>query len=198
MRLSELVRKNRSYRRFDQARPIAIETLWELADLGRYCASAMNAQPLRYALVADKDACAKVFDCLAWAGYLPEWPGPSEGERPTGYVILLAHGKTGAWTRCDLGIAAQTVMLGAAERGLGGCMIGSVKKDQLAEILGLGPDESIELVLALGTPVEDVTVEDMGPQDEFKYWRDERGGHHVPKRLTRDVVAVSIPEPEAT
>jgi nitroreductase len=48
--LEEIVRKNRSYRRFYQDVSIKIETLRELVDLARLSASALNMQPLKYVL----------------------------------------------------------------------------------------------------------------------------------------------------
>lgn len=197
MQMSEMVRKNRSYRRFDQSKPVTAQTLHELAGLTRYCASATNMQPLRYALVADPAKCAEVFECLAWAGYLTDWPGPAEGERPTGYVVMLCEGKSGPWTRADMGIAAQTILLGAVEKGLGGCMLGALKREPLAEVLGLGDGYEIMLVVALGVPAETVVIDDLEPGGDVKYWRDEASVHHVPKRRTGDVVLLSVPESKA-
>jgi len=86
--IKNLVLKNRSYRRFYQAVPDSIDTLRELVDLARLSASGANRQPLKYILSCDTAMNARVFATLAWAGYLPDWPGPEEGERPAAHIIL--------------------------------------------------------------------------------------------------------------
>lgn len=186
--LAELIRKNRSYRRFDQSAAISMSTLRGLVDLARLCPSSRNAQPLKYLLVCDPAANARVFEHLAWAGYLTDWPGPAEGERPSAYVILLLDHEVSATPSCDHGIAAQSILLGAVEQGLGGCIIASVQRAKLAEALGIPERYEILLVLALGKPVEAVTIEPLAPGGDIRYWRDAQGGHHVPKRLLDDVI----------
>lgn len=186
--IRDLVLKNRSYRRFRQEIPIERKSLEELVDLGRLSASAANLQPLKYVLVNDPELCARVFPTLAWAGYLKEWPGPAEGERPTGYIVMLGDKEVAKAFGCDHGIAAQSILLGAAEKGLGGCMIGSVRREELSQILSIDPRFDILLVLALGVPAETVVVETVGEQGDIRYWRDENDGHHVPKRALKDVI----------
>lgn len=193
MPFADIVKRNRSYRRFDQSREVPMAVLEELAGLTRHCASGMNQQPLRYALVADRDKNAEVFPALGWAGYLKDWPGPAEGERPAAYVVVMSVGKSGPWTRADVGIAAQTILLGAAELGLGGCMIATVNRDVVARALDLPQDCEIQLVLALGAPAETVVVDDQEPDGDCKYWRDDQGVHHVPKLRTADVVVRRFP-----
>lgn len=186
--LSELVRRNRSYRRFDESWPISRESLRELVDLARLTASAANRQPLKYVLSADAETNARIFPCLGWAAYLKEWPGPAPGERPSAYIVVLVdEAITRDWW-CDDGIAAQTILLGAAERGLGGCMIGAVRHGQLRAALGIPEGLRIRLVIALGKPAERVVLEPVPPSGDIRYWRDEAGVHHVPKRSLGEVV----------
>jgi nitroreductase len=85
--LKELILKNRSYRRFDQSVPVPMKLLREMVEAARLSASARNMQPLRYMLFNNAADCGKIFPTLAWAGYLKEWPGPPEGERPSAYII---------------------------------------------------------------------------------------------------------------
>ncbi len=186
--MTELVARCRSYRRFRQGEPIGLETLNDLAGLARLTASAANMQPLRYVLVADPAKAAEVFPALGWAAYLKDWPGPAEGERPAAYVIILGDEKHRKFTATDQGIAAQTMLLGAVERGLGGCMIGNIDKPRLAGVIPVPAGFEILLVLALGIPAETVTVEPLGPDGDVRYWRDEAGAHHVPKRSLEDLV----------
>ncbi len=186
--IRDLVLKNRSYRRFYQDSAVSREVLRELVNLARLTGSAGNKQPLKYILSSDQSTNAKIFSTLAWAGYLKDWPGPEEGERPSAYVIMLGDTDIANSYNFDNGIAAQTILLGAVEQGLGGCMIVSVQREKLRELLKIPVRYEILLVIALGKPKEIVILEDMGTDGDVKYWRDKDRKHHVPKRLLKDVI----------
>jgi len=186
--IRDLIVKNRSYRRFYEEVPIEIETLRQLVDLARLSASAGNLQPLKYILSSDPQKNALIFPHLAWAGYLKDWPGPCEGERPSAYIIILGDTKISQSFGCDHGIAAQSILLGATEKGLGGCMIGSIKRQELRKALDISSYYEILLVLALGKPREKVVIETVGPNGDIKYWRDSEGLHHVPKRALDELI----------
>jgi nitroreductase len=186
--LAELVRKNRSYRRFYQDVPIKLEALRELVDLGRLSASAMNLQPLKYVLSCEPEKNTLIFNTLGWAAYLKDWKGPDEGERPSAYVIILCDTEINRSPGCDHGIAAQSILLGAAEKGLGGCMIATVNRKELSQLLNLEPRYDIVLVIALGKPKESVVIDEVGPDGSVKYWRDGQAVHHVPKRALDDII----------
>jgi nitroreductase len=180
--LFDLVKKNRSYRRFATDVPIDLETLRELVNLARLSASASNRQPLKFVLSADPERNARIFPCLGWAGYLDNWDKPAEDERPTAYVIIVGDKKIRRNFGVDHGIAAQSIMLGAAERGLGGCMIGSIDRPTLRDTLELPERYEILLVLALGKPAETVVIDPVDETGDIRYWRDDQDVHHVPKR----------------
>ena len=186
--IKDLVRKNRSYRRFHQEVPITLETLRELVDLARLSASGMNAQPLKYIVSFEPEKNASIFKHLGWAAYLKDWPGPSEGERPSGYIIILGDTEVSRNFYCDHGIAAQSILLGATEKGLGGCMIATIKKEELHKAINIPARYEILLVIALGKPKETVVIEAVGPSGDTKYWRDSQGIHHVPKRALDDII----------
>lgn len=186
--LQDLVLRNRSYRRFDESHPIRGETLVELLGLARCTPSAANRQPLKYILSADRQTNDRIFPCLAWAAYLKDWEGPAPGERPTAYIIILIDENITKDWWCDDGIAAQTIALGAVEKGLGSCMIGSVDKARLRRELAIPGHLKIRLVLALGKPAEQVVLEDLEPGGDLRYWRDEEGIHHVPKRTLAELI----------
>jgi nitroreductase len=187
MDFKDLVFRTRSYRRFDESYQIPYETLEGLIDLARLSASTANRQPLKYMICNTSDKCKKVFPSLAWAGYLKEWEGPSEGERPSAYIIILGDKSITESFDVDAGIAAQSIMLGATEAGLGGCIIASVKREQLRNELKIPGKYEILLVLALGKPVEKVILDEMKDGD-FKYWRDSEKNHHVPKRPLNEII----------
>ena len=186
--LRDLILKNRSYRRFHQEVAIERETLRELVDLARLSASAANKQSLKYILSCDPQKNALIFPHLAWARYLEDWPGPSEGERPSAYIIVLGDTKISQSFSCDHGIAAQSILLGATEKGLGGCILSGVQKDGLHQALQIPEHYELLLVLALGKPKETVVIETVGPSGDIKYWRDSKGTHHVPKRPLDDII----------
>ncbi|MFV1964983.1 MAG: nitroreductase family protein [Pirellulaceae bacterium] len=185
MTLKDLLHRSRSYRRFHQE-PLEENTLIELLQLTRLCPSASNRQPLKYLLAWQPEQNDKIFPQLRWAAALAPWPGPAEGERPTGYIVIL--GDTTVWRRWDwdCAIAGQVILMGATERGLGGCMIASIEHAALASALNLPGHLDILMVIALGKPGETVVLEDGSPDDR-PYWRDANSVHHVPKRALSEV-----------
>ena len=188
MELKDLILKNRSYRRFHQSERVSLETLRDLVDLARLSGSGANLQALKFVLTYTPEQAADVFPHLAWAGYLTDWDGPEEGERPAAYVMIVHDTTLSASPGCDHGIAAQSILLGAAEKGLGGCMIGSINRDGLRKALNLPEQYDIVLVIALGKPLEQVVIDPVGEDGSIKYWRDENGVHHVPKRALDQLV----------
>jgi len=188
MNFRDLVIRTRSIRRFDESSGIAEETLRELIELACYIPSAANRQSLRYLPVIGSDMIDKVFPCLKWAGYLEDWPGPEPGERPPACLVVLCRKEDAADAICDSGIAAQTIMLGAAEKGLGGCIIASIDRDRLASGLGISDSWEVLLLIALGLPVETVVIDQIDAGGDIRYWRDRYGIHHVPKRKVDELM----------
>ena len=186
--LHDLVSRNRSYRRFDESVHVEIDVLKDCVDLARLSASGANAQALKFVLSNKPITNAKIFSTLSWAGYLQDWHGPGEGERPSAYIVVVLDTTIRKDAGCDHGIAAQSIMLGAVEKGLGGCILGSIKRKDLSEALALPSQMEILLVLAIGKPIETVQVEIVGADGDIKYWRDEDGTHHVPKRALDDLI----------
>ena len=186
--LKDLIVKNRSYRRFYEEEIIEKETLKELIELARLSPSAANLQPLKYIISVEKNQSMLIFPYLAWAGYLTDWKCPEEGERPSAYIIILGDTNISSKFGCDHGIAAQSILLGAAEKGLGGCMLGSIDSEGLRKALTIPEEYEILLVIALGKPKEKVLLEEVGSDGSIKYWRDENNIHHVPKRALNDII----------
>lgn len=187
MNLLDLVTRTRSYRRFDENQPISTETLCELVNLARLTSSARNAQALKYLLINTPDICEQIFPSLAWAGYLTDWPGPKKGERPTAYIIVLKDTTINQNIFCDDGLAIQNIMLGATEKGLGGCIIASISREKIQETFMIAEELEILYVLALGKPIETVVLEEIRNND-FKYYRDSEGVHYVPKRSLDELI----------
>ncbi len=185
--IKDLIKKNRSIRRFKKGAKITKKTLMELVELARLSASAANLQPLKYVLSYDKEKNNKIFPHTKWAGYLRNWDGPTESERPSAYILILGDKEITKSFGCDHGIAAQNIMLGAAERGLGGCIVGALKRKALHESLNIPARYEILVAVALGKPNEKVVIE-TACNGEIKYWRDEKDILHVPKRPIEELI----------
>jgi len=185
--LHELVRKNRSYRRFNGGRTVSGSELLDLIELARLSASGANKQPLKFFLSWEEETNDIIFPKLHWAGYLEDWDGPSEGERPTAYIIILLDKEVSQNSFQDQGIAAQTMLLGATEKGLGGCMIASIDRPELKAALSIPDRFDILLTIAIGEPLENVIIEEVREGD-IRYYRDSEGNHHVPKRSLDDLI----------
>jgi nitroreductase len=187
----DLIKKNRSIRRFDGSQKISSENIEKWIELARLSPSARNMQPLKYVICTDEKINGLIFPNLGWAGYLPEWKGPEENERPVAYVVVLLDKSLAEQSYCDDGIAMQSILLGAVEDGFGGCIIGSVNKSKVSRILQLPDNFEVLYVLALGKPVEEVVIEPVN-NGSIKYWRDEKEVHHVPKRSLQEIIHRSI------
>ena len=192
MALAELVARTRTVRRFREEAPLAPALLEQLVDLARLGGSARNAQSLCYLVVTEPALRAALFPLLAWAGYLPDWPGPAAGERPAAYVVCVLDRERQrgpeSEAHFDLGIGTQNLLLGAAEHGVMGCRIGAFPADKVRTLLQLDARYQPLLVVALGEPAETVVVETVGTDGDVRYWRDADGVHHVPKRPLGDIL----------
>ena len=183
--MQEIIAKTRTFRRFIQKERISLTTLEELIDLARLGGSARNGQPWQYMPINTPELCAKVFPYLGWAGYLTDWKGPVEGERPSAYILCLLNKQwlkgSESEAQFDLGVATQNLLLGAMEKRIGGCRIGAFNP-QLASLFVMPDHLQLSLVIALGKPRETVILEECKNDEDIRYWRDEHGIHHVPKR----------------
>jgi nitroreductase len=186
--MTGLTQANRSFRRFKEDHRITEKQLRKLINLVRQSASGANLQPLKFILSYTPEKNQLIFPTLSWAGYLKDWPGPVEGERPSAYIVVLGDSTIAKSFQYDAGIASQSITLGALEMGLGGCLIGSIKRDTLRQVLNIPDRYEILLVIALGKPAEIVVLGDLGPERDIKYWRDEKDIHHVPKRKVGELI----------
>ncbi len=186
--LRDLIIKNRSCRRFLESKKIEPGVLKDLIDLARLSPSGSNLQPLKYIISNEPTMNAKIFPHLGWAGYLTNWDGPGEGERPAAYILILGDTLIKKSFSCDHGIAAQSIMLGACEQGLRGCIIASINREKLRQDLNISGQYELLLILALGMPREKIALETVGKDGSIKYWRDKEGVHHVPKRKLEDII----------
>lgn len=187
MSVYNLIQKRRTIRRF-LPQQIPYEILQKIVDAGRIAPSASNLQPLEFVVVDEPELVAKVFAQTKWAGYLPPEIGPPpEGQRPTAFVVILHNRKKSAATaEHDAGAAIENMILVALEKGIGSCWIGTVARQKVKGILSIPKHCHIDSVLALGYPNEEPVMVEI--QGSVKYWRDEKGVQHVPKRVLRDIL----------
>ena len=188
MSLKDLYVAARSYRRFEQARDVDVETLVAAVDAARLVPSSINFQPMRYAVSVNREMNARIFEHLIWARALKDWGGPKEGERPAGYIVIGGDINFPQHHMVDLGIACMSVFLCLAEAGLAACMIGSINAKRIHEIVGFPEEVKVLQVMAVGYPGETVVLEDLQPGAATTYYRDAQDHHHVPKRLLDDVL----------
>ena len=185
--LDELIKKNRSYRRFDSSVKISREELSKMIDAARCSGSTANRQRLRFAIVNDKESCDGLFSAIKLAGYLKEWKGPTENERPTAYIAIMhKEDSVDVNLAIDMGIAAQSILLTAVEMGYGGCMIRSFIADTFDRILDKG-EYKTAFVIILGKPSERAYITSVKDGD-IKYFRDERDDHAVPKYALEELI----------
>ncbi len=173
----DLVSNARSHRRFDESRRVSLEQLKDLVDVARIAPCGGNFQPLRYRLVSDVTECTAIFPHTAWAGAMPDWPGPAEGERPTGYIVICSEGKK----KTDTGIAGATIQYAACDLGLVTCMIGSINRSEIKTILSIADAMDVSLLVAVGYPGETVVIDTVETGADLKYYRSDDNVHHVPK-----------------
>lgn len=183
---TDLVKATRTIRNFDPSVRIAAEDLEGFIELCRYTPATANKQPLKFAYACTREACEKIFPLLGWAGYLTDKP-PYDGNVPAAYILICCDTNIMKDPEVDVGICAQTIVLAAAEKGIGACMLGSINKDKLAEYFSLPEGVLPRLIVALGKAKETVEIVD-AVDGEIKYYRDGKEKNIVPKRPLSEIM----------
>lgn len=189
--LKDIAKKSRSYRGYDESRKLTREELLEFVDCARYAPSSVNGQPFRYLLAYEKDLVDTIQPLTGWARALPDMKLPHPGKCPTAFVVVLQDTDWGPDLKRylkDVGIVAQTMLLAAAEVGLGGCMIGNFSAEKVSEALKLPENLVPMLIVAFGKPDEEIVLTEIETGESIKYYRDENDVHYVPKRKLQDIV----------
>ncbi|MFW6048670.1 MAG: nitroreductase family protein [Candidatus Bipolaricaulota bacterium] len=181
------IEKRRSVRRFKERR-VPREDLERLVDYARLAPSGMNKQPLEYVIVDDPELEREFFDYTSWAGSVAWSPG--KAERPKAYIVILYNTNVEPVTeREDSGLAAENVMLGAVEAGLGSCPLGALEEDEIRELLSIPDDRSVCFAIGLGYPDGSIELED--GESETDYWLDDDEVLHVPKKPREAILHVN-------
>ncbi len=185
MEVSNALKLRRTIRKFTQE-PVSKDNLVEIVEYARIAAYPANLQPLKYLIVHEKTLCDKIFPHTKWAGYLPDGT-PKENERPTAYILVFGDTSIKNTFEVEAGAAVTSMMLGALDKGIGSCWIGSIDKDKILECLDVNTvNLSLLYVLALGYPAQSSQICEM--KDSVKYFLDEEGTLNVPKRSMDEVL----------
>jgi len=185
----ETIAGRRTIRRF-KPDPVPRELLERLVGVARLAPSAANLQPLEFIAVDAAGPRAEIFPCLKWAAYITPAGDPCPGEEPTAYVVTLANTEIREkMFEYDVGAAMENMILAALAEGVGSCWLLSIDRDRLRAILGVPGHYRIDSVLALGYPAEDPAAEVAG--DSIRYWKDEAGRLHVPKRAASSIAHIN-------
>ncbi|MFQ5819698.1 MAG: nitroreductase family protein [Candidatus Heimdallarchaeota archaeon] len=182
----EKITSRRTIRKYSR-KEVPKEVLEKCVDAARLSPSGANRQPLKYLVVNDQKLLKEVFSTLSWAGYLPDYQ-PSEEEMPMAYVVILLDKTIWKDPGHDAGIAAMSISMVAYDKGFGSCILSSVDREKLKTILNVPEDLDIVFVVALGYSAENSVVDEI-KDDDIKYWLDENGVLHVPKRRLKDIVS---------
>ncbi|MBP3731069.1 MAG: nitroreductase family protein [Mailhella sp.] len=191
MKFIDLVAQARTCRRYSES-PVTLDMLERCVDCARLAPSARNQQVLRFAIVSSAEQCRLVGKTLRFGGALKPEQRPTESQMPRGYIIILGPENPDAFTLMDVGIAAQTMFLAAANEGLACCMVGAIKKPELASLLSLPQNLSIQLVLAVGSPAEARKIVSRRPDGSLTYYRNERDEHCVPKITLDEAIVIRL------
>lgn len=187
MELMDLMRTNRTYRRFKQT-AVSDEIIGEIMEAARNASSAANRQPLGYVVVKSPEKVAEVFALTKWAGYLPPEQGqPKAGEEPVLFIGVVENTDINKNCDTDVGLAIANMILAAWAHGVGSCIIGACDRQKISEIFGLTDNQALHTVIAFGYPSHTNRIEDMKDGD-VKYYLDDNRDYVVPKRRVCDVV----------
>ncbi|MFW6013143.1 MAG: nitroreductase family protein [Candidatus Bipolaricaulota bacterium] len=184
MAILEKAKERRTIRAFQRKR-IPAPTLKKIVNVARFAPTSRNKQPLEFLIIDEPNLEKKVFQASSWAGYL-DWE-PSEEQRPPAYIVVLVNREImDSGYEYDVGLAGGYIGLAAAEQNLGSCLLGSAEGAVIRELCNLPPNRIVDLVIALGYPAQEVSLEEAG--ESIEYWLDEQGVMHVPKRGLEDIL----------
>lgn len=149
MSFFELINKRESCRDYIDKK-VDKELLVKCIDAARLTPSACNSQPWSFVVVNSEEKSPLVAQCAQTAGL-----NKFTDNVPAFIVICeeeakLIGGISQKYAGGDVGAATLNICYAATELGLSTCIMGSVDREKLKEILGLPESKNIRLVLAVG------------------------------------------------
>lgn len=190
MNLKKLLEWRRSYRKFDENKPISNEDIEDILNSIKFASCANNRQYLRFISVEDKSKILEVFDNTKWAASLPNNLGrPKVGERPVYFIAILSdNDKKLRFNGIDEGLVISNLTITAAEKGIGSCIIGSISDKKMREILNYEDNYYCEVVVAFGYPKVNSNIKEIDTTDDQSYYLDNNGNYIVPKYKINEIV----------
>lgn len=186
METYKLILQRRTIRKFVPSR-IKKADLLSFINAARLAPSSANIQPLEYILITKN--IERFVECTNWAGYVKDG-GPRQEEKPTVFILVISNTKKNIAAKYDVGLAIENMLLAALEKGVVGCIIGSLNREKIIKYLNIPNNYVVELAVALGYPKQE-SVETKLKKDT-RYWVDEKGVLHVPKRDLKDIIHKEI------
>lgn len=182
METLQAIFSRRSIRRFQQ-QPLAGTQLRKIVQAGVSAATAGNRQPWRFIIVDEPGLVDKTTDTLGWlAGE------PPRDLRPAAHIVVLLPDGSSWSAQADAAAAIQNMLVAATDLGIGSCWCGSIKREDLAKLLGIPEEWHVYSVAALGLPAESPQVAGAG---KTKVTRDADGRLHVPKKPLDSVLGMN-------
>lgn len=142
----DAIRSRRNVRSFD-ARPIDGAALDRILEAARRSPSSMNQQAWDFVVVTDRDRLRELSKVWRYAEHVAT---------SAATIALVAPASAAADERetfqFDLGQAAMSIMLAAADLGVGSCHAAVADQALARDLLGLPDDRECMWLIALGSP----------------------------------------------
>ncbi len=181
MDIMQLLATRRTYRRFQQ-KAVPADVVADMVEAVRLSSCGANRQALRLVVVQSPAMVAKVQPLVKWAAYLPPEQGaPKPEEQPVLFVAMVQDTSIPGDKDTDAGIALANLTLAAWAKGVGSCIMGAIDRPRLAELLGLGENEALHTMVALGYPAHAAHIVPLTEATGVKYYLDAQRDYCVPK-----------------
>jgi nitroreductase len=144
MQTWEAIRSRRNVRSY-AGRPIAESDLDQVLEAGRRSPSSRNWQPWDFVLLTERARLQQLSAVWRGAGHVAE-------SAATIAMIAPAEGDELGRAQYDLGQATMSIMLAAADLGIGSCHSAVADQELAREVLGLPQDKICAYLISLGYP----------------------------------------------
>jgi nitroreductase len=144
----DAIRSRRNVRTYAD-RPIAAEDLDRVLEAARRSPSSKNGQPWDLVVVTDRDRLRRLSGVWRSGGHIA-------GAAAAVALVSPASDDpaTRDWHAFDLGQAAMSLMLSAADLGIGSCHSAIGDQDLAREVLGVPGDHEVFSILSFGYPAD--------------------------------------------
>ena len=139
--LLEFIKSRRSIRSF-QDKQVPDNEIQMILEAGRWTPSASNKQPWEFYLIRDKEFLKEIAKNAIYGRHIKRAP----------FAIAIVGKKLTSpnYYIQDTSLVSMTMMLMAWSLGIGTCWIGSMNREKVKVILGLGKDDYLLTVLPMG------------------------------------------------